>query len=136
MWFGQDPMASPEDQAALDAEQSEQILTTQENLAKFAQFMRMQGNFVPESIAAMPGVKGKAPPPSECPLYGTNGYREFPFGGGWYSFRAPELAGHRKMLMAHYGVDEKEFYWRRVNDEIVVVPYGDAQGEESAESSE
>lgn len=127
-------MATPSDQATIDAEQTEAIEAAQTDIALVAHYLRNSGNFIPESVAQMPGEKRKPPAPSaECQLYGSYGYRVFPYNGGWYSFRSPALATIRQALAKAHGVEENEFFMRMDDGKRVLVPYGEAQGEEASE---
>lgn len=131
------PMPTPEEQAALDASQDSEIDKVQTDLALVADYLRAQGNFIPESIAQGPEEKKPGPrPTSELQLWGNDGYRIFPYNGGWYSFRGKDLESHRKALIRSYAVSENEFYKCKIDGEIIIIPYGEAEGEISPEVEE
>jgi len=121
----------PINQAAVDEAQTAEIEDLKGDLHLVASYLRAQGTFIPEGVAEGTEEEKKHPKVSDgCPCWGSQGYRVFPFNGGWHSFRNPNVAIFRASIQRQWGfVDEKPFFQRLVDGEVVDVPWGEAQGE-------
>ncbi len=123
---------TPLPQVDVDAAQDEEIEKQKEDLALVAEYLRAQNIFIPSGVAA--GSKEAQKPPkcsSGAPIWGSMGYRVFPFNGAWFSFRMPIHQSFRDLLKNHYNLKEEDFYLRMDPEtkEVVTVKWGEAQGE-------